>query len=265
MNTKMIALAAIGLGAISLSAEEAASAANASNGTSISLSSSFGYESKYVNRGIQLADGIYTPAVDISYGNFYAGAWFAFTEDSVDSYPTEADLYAGYNIALSEIVTIDMGVTRYAYDRVFSDFFRSGNFGNSVEFYTGASANILLSPSVYAYYDIDLHNLTFEAKIGHSFNFGDKVSLNLGASAGYVIGTAGDDFYNTAIDGVHCDNNYAYAGATADLAYNFTEKTSASIGARYSVSDFDSFYGSYHDIYERKDALWFGVSFSTGF
>jgi len=264
MNKKMIVLAAIALGAISASAEEAAAQASAPKETSISMSSSLGLESKYVFRGIQLADEIFTPAVDVSYGNFYAGAWFAFPEDSVDGYPTEMDIYAGYNIAVSEIVTLDVGATRFAYDRVISDFIKSGNAGNSFEFFTGVSANILLSPSAYVYYDIDLHNMTVEVKIGHSFNFSDKISLNLGANAGYVISTGGDNFKNAALS-IYCDGNYCYSGATVDLAYNINEKSSVSIGARYSVSDFEGVYGSYHDIDSSRDALWFGASFSTGF
>jgi uncharacterized protein (TIGR02001 family) len=262
MNMKTIALAAIGLGAISLNAENTAAAAK---GTNLSLSASIGYESKYVFRGVQYADEIYSPSFDASFGNFYAGAWFALAGDKADPYPTEADVYAGYNFALSPIVTLDVGATRFAYNRVMSDFFRSGTDGNSLEFFTGASANILLSPSAYVYYDIDNRILTFEAKIGHSFAVGDHASLNLGASTGWVIGTSGDDFANSAVEDVTSDEDYVYAGLTADLVYTINEKSSVSIGARYSIADFDGVYGSHHDIRADNDALWFGAALSTGF
>jgi uncharacterized protein (TIGR02001 family) len=261
MNKKMIALAAIALGAVSLNAEEtpAAPAATAKEGTNLSMSSSLGLESKYVFRGVQLADEIFTPAIDLSYGNFYAGTWFALAEDSADSYPTEMDLYAGYNMAVSEIFTLDVGATRYAYNRVISDFLKNGSDDNSFEFFTGISANVLLSPSAYVYYDIDTHCLTFEVKVGHSFNFGDHFSLNLGASSGYAIATGGDNFSNT------CDTNYCYAGVTSDVVYNINEKSSVSVGARYSVSDYESIYGSNHDYDPSHDACWFGASFSASF
>jgi uncharacterized protein (TIGR02001 family) len=263
MNKKMIALAAISLGAISASAEEAASPATtpavAAKETSLSMSSTLGLESKYVFRGVQFADEIFTPAVDLSYGNFYAGAWFAFAEDDADAYPTELDAYAGYNVALSEIVTLDVGATRYAYNRVISDFITSGMDNNSVEFFTGISANVLLSPSAYVYYDIDVHSFTFEVKIGHSFNFSQKVALNLGANSGIVTMTNGEDY------AIGCDRNYCYAGVTADLAYSFNDKSNVSVGARYSMSDYDSVYGSVHDSDISHDALWFGASFTAGF
>jgi uncharacterized protein (TIGR02001 family) len=254
MKKTILMLAALTLGAFSAKAQEAAAAittpAAAPEATSLSMSSTLGYESKYVFRGVQLADEIFTPAVDLTYGNFYGGLWFAFAEDSADPYPTEMDLYAGYNFKASSLLTIDVGATRYAYDRVIGNFMGKDN---SLEFYTGVSLDVLLSPSAYVYYDIDLHYVTFEGKLGHSFNLVSKLSLNLGVAAGYVVSSE------------NSDNDYAYASATADLAYAITDKSSFSIGARAAMADYESFYGSYHDVDTGRNGYWFGASFSTGF
>jgi len=246
MKKNIVLIAALVLGAFSAIAQDVAPA------SSLSVTSKFGYESKYVFRGVQLADAIITPAIDVAYGDFYAGMWFAVPVENADSAKTsdnEMDIYAGYSTALTSILTIDAGACRYAYDDVVVDFMDKGN---TLEGYVGVSANIFLSPSAYAYYDIDLQVFTLEGSIGHSFELSDKFSVDVGGSIGYVWA---DD----------SDNDYAYYGATADLSYAVNNSSSVGFGVRFSGSEDEQMYGAADDIDLSKSAFWYGLTFSTGF
>ena len=275
MNKNIVALAALALGAISAKAEDAAAApaaapapaaaavAPAAPASSLSITSTLGYESAYMNRGIQLADGIFTPAVNVSYGNFYAGLWMALKEDSADSYPTECDFSAGYNTEIASGLKLDVGATRYDYDRVLANIV-SGKNGNSFEPYVGISSDLVINPSFYVYYDTELNNYTMEAKIGHSFDTGVKnLTVNTSLAGGYVDNTDSIRFVDTY--GHEISTDYWYSNAKADLVYAVNDKTSVSIGARYSLADYDSVYGTVHSFDGRHDKIWFGASFSTGF
>ena len=42
---------------------------------SLSVSTTVGFESRYVFCGVQFAETSFQPAINIGYGNFYGGAW----------------------------------------------------------------------------------------------------------------------------------------------------------------------------------------------
>jgi uncharacterized protein (TIGR02001 family) len=272
MNKHIVVLAAIALGAISANADDAAAATTttapvapvtAAPATSLSITSSLGYESTYMNRGIQLADAIFTPSVNVAYGNFYTGIWMALAEDGADPYPTEADFFGGYATDIGHGLKLDVGATRYDYDRVFANILRGVN-GNSFEPYVGVSADVLLSPSLYTYYDTELNNFTMEVKFGHSFETGVKnLTVNTSVAGGYVDNTNNQHFVD--VDGHEMSADYCYANAKADLVYAINDKTSVSVGGRYSLADFRSCYGSVHGFDDQRYKAWFGASFSTGF
>ncbi len=236
MKKNIAMFAALALGAFSTNAQ-----------ASLSVTSSFGYESEYVFRGVQFADAIITPSVDVAYGDFYAGLWFAVPVENSGAYVNEMDLYVGYSKAITSLVTIDVGLTRYAYDNTFTSFLDKDN---TLEGFFGVSLDTILSPSLYGYYDFDLQVYTVEAKIGHSITVSDKVSVDLGLSGGY----ARDDYYD-----------YAFYGVTADLSYAINDSSKFGVGLRYSGSDDYGIYGSATNIKLEKSMFWYGLSFSTGF
>src|SRR5690606_22332390 len=84
----------------------------------LSMSVTFGWESEYVFRGVQRADEIYAPSIDFSMGGAYAGVWAALPvdDDGVLGGGHETDFYAGYGLALSDLVSLDLGVTYYTYN-----------------------------------------------------------------------------------------------------------------------------------------------------
>jgi len=102
--------------------------------------------------------------------------------------------------------TLTGGVTAYVYpnDAGFTKEL------NTVELYAKAGLDVLLSPFVNIYYDVDkVKGAYFEAGITHSFGASEKVSIDLGATAGFNAGQGidpDDVSFNFADDGfTHLD------------------------------------------------------------
>lgn len=82
------------------------------------LSGDIGVVSDYRFRGISLSDG--QPAIQASLSleaesGPYLGAWASTIRDRGSKTSAEVDLYAGYEVALSDAVSIDLVTTYYAY------------------------------------------------------------------------------------------------------------------------------------------------------
>lgn len=246
MKNKLALLAAITLGAVSAFAQDAAPAPEAQEGSALSASVSLSYDGKYVFRGVQCAEAIFSPAVNLSYGNFYGSLWFAVPVQNADDYVNEMDTTIGYNFQATDLLSVDVGVTHFAYDEIIESWIDKDN---STEAYVGVNADTILAPGVYIYRDFELSTFTFEGKIGHSIEVMKDLSVAVGASVGYVLPDE-----DSADD-------YVYANAKADLVYSLTEQSSASIGVRYSVCSED-YIGRHKD---ENNALWLGASISTGF
>lgn len=229
-----------------------------------SLSTTIGYESRYVFRGVQFAETSIQPAVNLSYGNFYGGAWFNLPigDDDLTVTPggEELDLFVGYSTSITKTLSYDVGVTYYTFPDLASGFFDlfeedgDGLGSNTIEAYAGLSLSTALSPSFYVYRDFNFDTVTVQGSISHSIPVAGKTSLNLGATLGYVIDdTVGGD--------------YLYGTATANISYAFSSNNSVNLGVRYGGSDInggsiidDSIAGT-----TQSSALWWGIGFSSTF
>ncbi|NRA27948.1 MAG: hypothetical protein HRU10_11960 [Opitutales bacterium] len=212
----------------------AAFAVASASAQELSISTTVGYESTYIFRGAELADDIFHGSVDFAYGDFYAGIWTA--QPITESQANEIDFYAGYGVAVSDLVSLDFGGTIYYYPEA-----GSGD-ESTFEAYIGAAFDVLASPAIYVYYDFDLEWVTVEGSVGYSIPLSEEASFDLGGYIGYI-------------DGDDIDGGY-YVGATADISYTFTDYASGSIGIR--VSDLDDDLGGDGEFY-------WGASFSAGF
>jgi uncharacterized protein (TIGR02001 family) len=208
----MIKKTALALAAIS--AGVSAQAQDAANDLSVTVDVT--YVSDYIFRGAKLGDASVQPSIEAAYGDFYAGAWHS-SEVSHSDGATETDLYAGYGFAINETLSLDAGVTRYTYD--------GGSDLDSTEVYVGVSADVLLSPSAYYYYDFDYETYTVEGSIGHSFAVDAvKASLDLSAKVGHV-GAPGDD------------RTYYVAGAA--VPFKLSDTATLTVGVDYVINDGD--------------------------
>ncbi|MCU0791718.1 MAG: TorF family putative porin [Opitutaceae bacterium] len=208
-----LALAALTAG-LTAQAQDAAPAAE---GSALSVTVDVTYVSDYVFRGAKLGGASIQPSVEAAYGDFYAGAWHTSELSNTTANATETDLYAGYGLALTDTLSLDAGVTRYTYE--------GGSNDDTTEVYVGLSADVLLSPSLYYYYDFDLETYTVEASVGYSLPI-DAVntSLDLSGAVGHV-GAPGED------------RTYFVVGAA--VPYALSETATLTVGVDYILNDSD--------------------------
>jgi uncharacterized protein (TIGR02001 family) len=194
---------------VSAQAQEAAAEASA-----LSVTVDVTYVSDYVFRGKQLDNASIQPSVEAAYGDFYAGAWHT-SALSGNSGLTETDLYAGYGYAINDTLALDAGVTRYTYN--------GGSNGDTTEAYVGVSADVLLSPSAYYYYDFDLETSSYIGSVGYSLPVDAiNTSLDFSASVGYIQIPSED---------------YTYGSVGVSVPYALSETATLTVGVEYVYND----------------------------
>lgn len=219
--------------------------------------------SEYVFRGASLGTESVQPFVEVSTGNFTAGAWFSTQVGSSSELSAdEVDLYASYSVPLDGPITVDLGATYYHYPQTGALFATDDGAAGTYEFSIGLglSEDTPLSPSVAAYYDVTLEAFTLEGAVGHSVGFGEKQGADLGLTVGLVDG---DGF------------SYQWATASAALTHSITDDASIYIGANFTLNSDDNTL----DLEKFADPvsgtaflsatddtlLWFGTGISTSF
>jgi len=218
----------------------------------VSVSTGVDIVSDYVFRGVSLADTAIQPYVEASVGSLTFGAWSStgFGETSALA-GDEIDLYASYNFAVSDAVSLDAGITYYHYPQGGSLFETADGGAGTYEVSLAAGFDTMLSPSIAAYYDLTLEAFTVEGGISHSVPMSDKASFDLGATVGLVDG---DGF------------SYEYGSASAALGYALSDNTSAYLGANYAINSEDALNFSKTLAGDPKGSLlWFGAGVSAGF
>jgi uncharacterized protein (TIGR02001 family) len=232
MKKSIIALSVVALGVASI-------AKAALPLDDISVSTTFGYESEYVFRGDKFDQQAFQPAIDVEYGNFYAGIWGSYGISSNPRGGRETDFYAGYAFALDDQITLDFGATYYYY---------SQDDPYEFELYAGAAWDVFLEPAGYIYFETENQVWTFELSGGYSIDVADQTTVDFSGHAGYQYN------YNRAAGD---PRNAWYAGVAADLTYAFNENASFSIGPRLSSKKYDSI--------SSQELLWWGAAFTAGF
>jgi hypothetical protein len=208
--------------------------------------------SNYVWRGQKLSNSwVIQPSVGITYGVFGANIWANYDSDSkIDEGDghgefNETDLTLSYTRSLDKW-TFGAGYIYYALN----------NANDTQELYLSAAYDVLLKPSLAVYYDFDEGNGAFlVASIGHSFDVGSGLNLNLGASASYNINNKvmgfdedGDDFsnfYNAELSSSLNIPVWKTITVTPKMAYSFPLSNDAE-NAIENISDDgdkDIFYG----------------------
>jgi hypothetical protein len=208
--------------------------------------------SNYVWRGQKLSNSwVIQPSVGITYGVFGANIWANYDSDAkIDEGDghgefNETDLTLSYTRSLNKW-TFGAGYIYYALN----------NANDTQELYLSAAYDTLLKPSLAVFYDFDEGNGAFlVASIGHSFDVGKGLNLNLGASASYNINNKvmgfdedGDDFsnfYNAELSSSLNIPVWKAITATPKIAYSFPLSNDAedAIEGISDDGDKDIFYG----------------------
>ena len=194
--------------------------------------------SSYVWRGLSLTNKpVAQPAVWVSFpagsASITVGGWSSIdlgkyddpNDDISESGGTSAfnfaefDPYAevGYTVGKT---TLTGGVTAYIYP---NDLGLTKDL-NTVEIYAKAGLDVPLSPQLSIYYDVDkVKGAYLEGSISHSLPASEKISIDLGATAGFSAGQDADfdalgvpqaEFFNFA------DNGFTHLDISAGVPFS---------------------------------------------
>jgi len=237
-------------------------AATPASAEGLSVSTSLGFESRYVFRGVQYAETSVQPAATLTIDGFHVGAWFNLPvgddDNVVPANGEELDLVFGYSFPLSDIVTVDVGLTYYVFPEAmsgFGDFYEEDGDGlgiNTLEPYVSLAFDIPLAPTIVLYRDVMYDTFTLQGTATRSFPLSGKTSFDIAGMIGYVV----DDSIGT---------DYLYGVASAGFAYKFAETSKITAGARFGGSDLsggrlidDSIAGT-----TKSSGFWWGIGLST--
>ena len=209
-----------------------------------SAEAAVGIFSNYVWRGQKLSEeAVVQPTAGLNYGGFGANLWLNYDTDLEEA--TETDVTLNYGISIEKL-SLEAGYIYYALDSV----------ADTQEFYMTVGYEMPLNPSLTFYYDFDEGTGGYLVlALSQDFPLMDKLTLNLGASAGVnfenaILGTdsQGDEFTGFYNGEIKASLTYALTeNLTVEpvVAYSFPlsdDAETAIEGLSYD-GDSDIFYG----------------------
>ena len=215
------------------------------------------YNSKYVWRGLALAqESVFQPSVSLSYRELTGSIWgnMDFTDENENSGEfNEIDYSMDYSGSW-ERIGYSFGVIHYR--------FPNTDFEATTEFYAGVSGDVLLSPSLTLYQDVDQsEGLYLQLGIGHSFedvySFSEtvKMSVDLSGTLGY-----GSTKHNEAYYG-HDEAELTDATMQVALPVTLGHGLTLSPSINYSTLISDEI----REVNSEDDNLWAGVALTWEF
>lgn len=220
----------------------------------------FRVASEDVYRGKKLAGFAVQPMLKMGYpvweGELYTSMFFSLPVNegpvsgtNLDAFwgtsnRDRADFTFGYSMPVTDMFSIDFGYTYHWY-------IQHNVYGvdRSNEIYLGATADVILDPSLYLYYDWDLEQFVAQFDVSYSFDLTQYTSdwgvggtsIDLGAHVGWL---SADDYtagQRGPVGGVDTlkkwSNGYTYGGLKADLVFALNDVAKASIGMRWEANN----------------------------
>ncbi|MDR1595947.1 MAG: hypothetical protein LBR91_03440 [Puniceicoccales bacterium] len=237
---KLSVLMVLLFGAASLSAGSGLS------GSDFSLSASVKYSSEYVFRGRRAGFKVLASRVEAGCPvfdecNLYVGADFALPIQKSAAFlfgDYHASPYVGISYDITDVFALDFGyIHRFYTDyptRVYNNETNGGipSFmkRDMSEAYVGISANMMLSPALYLFYNFDQRGIVIEGSIGHSYDLSphsvEGLSFDLGLKVGYnrTEKVFGHEMHTLG------SPHYVYFNANADIVYSVSENAKAKVG-----------------------------------
>lgn len=135
---------------------------------------------KYVWRGMNLVDdAVLQPSLEVGLFGFELAVWgnMYLTDIANESGQFgEVDYTIGYELELA-LFELEAGFIFYTYPK--------HHFDDTTEFYVGGKVNVLLSPSLMVYQDIDkFKGAYWAASIGYGFDMSETLKLDLTGGVG---------------------------------------------------------------------------------
>ena len=224
-----LALSLVGLGASAALAEEEAPTADAS----------VSFYSAYIWRGFGLSDDslVIQPSMTVGYKGFAMNLWGNL---DTDYYAEDTTKYNETDITLSydgayEKLGYGVGYIYYALDAA----------DDTQEIYATLSYDILLSPTVTFYYDVDHFSGAYYATfdISHSFTIAENYSLDLGFLVSYLDDSEDYDDFHNGVASVSMTFPFAkYFSLTPEINYSFALSSDAEDYIEAGSADDDDSY-----------------------
>ena len=216
------------------------------------------YNGMYVWRGIRVVDGpVLQPSASLGYGGLSVGGWGNMDLSGIndqDNNFTEIDLTVDYSWT--------WGSLNLAVGSVYYTFPHSSANASTLEVYGSAGLDVLLSPSVTLYQDVDEAGGSYATfKVGHTFADlfrpldSVPISLKLGGSLAYGSSGFNEFYYSTNSAGL------ADGVLTASLPVRVSKDLLLSPGVNYSTM----LDGDIRDSLQEPDSFWAGVTLSYSF
>jgi hypothetical protein len=158
----------------------------------------------------------------------------------------EVDPYAGISYDVFESLTVDVGYMHRFYTNLPTQREIEGDLSplnqkrNMGEVYAGVTANVLLSPSVYFFYNYGSKEITIEGRATYTYDLGQfgisNTSVELGGRIGYDKANKpyGCKQYVSENMG---KKDYVYYGTNADLVYHFAEHAEVHAGVAVEANN----------------------------
>ncbi|MDR1255880.1 MAG: hypothetical protein LBJ94_03090 [Puniceicoccales bacterium] len=253
---------------------------------------------EHVVRGREQGHKVFAPRAEVNLSvlekaKVYVGT-YAFLGLDGDVHPNtkfpatrnEVNPYLGASYEITEIFTVDGGYIHhfftnmptvldkpngkegesFAFEPGVSPFKR-----NTSEIYVGLLGDVLLSPSLYLFYDFGCREIAIEGRVAYTYDLGQfgvgNVAVELGAKVGY---DKAKRYFasNASVGSQGGKKDYFYYGLNADLVYGLNEHAKARAGVEFAGNNAskDTWVNSVAGGGSaRKNFVWFNASVDCSF
>ena len=186
---------------------------------------SVGVDSDYFWRGVSQNDGNPSMNLNLQWNGdgFYAGTWIGQV-DFGNEVKHENDFYAGYALAISDNMAVDVGLIQYKYDTLIEDM---------EEVYVGVSLNNF---ELYHSINLDNSDLTF-TKVKYHLPFVTELDVSLVYAMGSdeittLMGVGDDDYFGMELS--KDLGNFTLSAMVMDRARHGDIMDNASVALHYN-------------------------------
>jgi uncharacterized protein (TIGR02001 family) len=222
----------------------------------VSVTGEVGLYSAYVWRGQVLNDDLVAqPQLTLSKGAFSLNVWGNYNingKGSQDDFDlSEVDYTFAYSLPMNtDEFSVDVGLIHYTYPE-------SGDDATDEIFLQSSFHNIILTPVLSVYYDVDeVDGLYMDLAVSQAFCFSDALCAEIGGSIGWGNNDYNDFYFNDGGSGMNDYNVYVSSD------YKLSENMS--VGALLQYTYLDGAQRSSGE-YLGDDLVWGGVSVSYTF
>ncbi|MDR1255330.1 MAG: hypothetical protein LBJ94_00140 [Puniceicoccales bacterium] len=255
----------------------------------LNLDANVKFSTQHVKRGFDQGKKVFAPAIRVSLpvlekGKVYAGAGAIIGIESernevlIPTLRNEVNPYVGASYDITEIFTVDAGYIHHFYTNMPKEILSTPQPGgnipspfkrNTSEMYVGVLADVLLSPSLYFFYDFGSKEVNIEGCVNYTYDLGQfgvsGLALELGAKLGYDRAKRPFACNKATVESIFSGRKgYFYYGLASDAVYSFTEHAKGRVGVElagnHAKREANSWAGT-----GAKHSLWFNASVDCSF